>query len=577
MLRKIGHYFFERPEEIGLDNYLVLIFCFITGLLGILGTIINLILNLGIYSIISTMIPSLIFTPVYLFSWVKKQYTVSKYIMILSSLVLLNFIWIINFGSSGPIPYLFVLLESFIVIFFRNPWKFILSAVLFINVSVLFFIEYSYPSVIGHYESNSARLLDLYSGLLIFLFLSIILLNIAIKFYKSQQEKAEAADKLKSAFLANMSHEIRTPMNGIIGFAEILKEPGLSGEQQQEYINIIEKSGVRMISIINDIIDISKIEAGLMKTDIRRTNINEQLEYINSFFKPEAEKKGIHLMITKSLPADMAVIRTDTEKLYAILINLVKNAIKYTDKGDIEVGYVVKKIKDTSSLEFFVKDSGIGIAPGKQEAIFERFIQADVSDIHTFRGAGLGLSISKAYVEMLGGNIRVESRQGEGSVFYFTLPYSLAVTKEMIVSELITGPIPQKPGKLKILIVEDDEASEMLLSHELKDLCSELIKAKSGPEAIEACRNNMDIDLVLMDIEIPGMDGYQATMEIRKFNKNVIIIAQTAYALTGDKEKSILAGCNNYISKPIRRFDLKAMIEESFEVKKGTEIVPDNI
>ena len=233
------------------------------------------------------------------------------------------------------------------------------------------------------------------------------------------REKAEEGDKLKSAFLANMSHEIRTPMNGILGFAELLKKPHLTGNEQQKYIRIIEKSGARMLSIINDIIDISKIEAGLVNLDIKKTNVNDQIEYIYTFFKPEVEDKGMKLLYKKTLSAQESIIKTDGEKVYAILTNLVKNAIKYSKDGKIEIGC---KKKD-ENLEFYVKDTGIGIPKERHEAIFERFIQADIADKMAHQGAGLGLSITKAYVEMLGGKIWLESKKEIGSTFYFTLPY----------------------------------------------------------------------------------------------------------------------------------------------------------
>jgi len=213
------------------------------------------------------------------------------------------------------------------------------------------------------------------------------------------KEKAEESDRLKSAFLANMSHEIRTPMNGILGFADLLKTPDLSGEEQQEYIRIIRKSGDRMLNIINDIVDISKIESGQMKVDISETNINEQTEFIYNFFMPEANKKGIQLILRNGLPEKEAIISTDNEKVYAILTNLVKNAIKFTGKGSIEFGYE----KQDMFLKYYVKDTGYGIPDNRQMAIFDRFVQADIADSRAFQGAGLGLSISRAYVEMLGG------------------------------------------------------------------------------------------------------------------------------------------------------------------------------
>ncbi|PKP28480.1 MAG: PAS domain-containing sensor histidine kinase, partial [Bacteroidetes bacterium HGW-Bacteroidetes-19] len=239
---------------------------------------------------------------------------------------------------------------------------------------------------------------------------------------------AEESDRLKSAFLANMSHEIRTPMNGILGFAELLKEPGLSGEEQQEYIDIIEKSGVRMLNIINDIIDISKIEANLMKVDIKECFVNNIMEFIYNFFKPQVEEIGVKLIFKNSLTDKKAIIKTDYEKFFSIITNLVKNAIKYTNEGSIEFGYELvetlhESVLKEKSLQFYIKDTGIGIPKDRQSAIFERFIQADISDKMAKQGAGLGLAISKAYVEMLGGKIWVESEERVGSTFYFTLPY----------------------------------------------------------------------------------------------------------------------------------------------------------
>ncbi|MDO8896694.1 MAG: PAS domain S-box protein, partial [Bacteroidales bacterium] len=275
------------------------------------------------------------------------------------------------------------------------------------------------------------------------------------------KERAEESDRLKSAFLANMSHEIRTPMNGILGFAELLKEPNLSGEEQKRFIGIIEKSGARMLNIINDIVSISKIEAGLMEVNRQDSNVNEQIEYIYTFFKPEVESKGMQLSFKNPLPANEAILKTDREKVYAILTNLVKNAIKYSNHGSIEFGYSLKTNEEHSELEFFVKDTGIGIPKDRQQAIFERFVQADIADKNALQGAGLGLSISKAYVEMLGGEIRVESEVGTGSTFYFTLPYQNGITKEKIpVNEILPALETAAIRKLKVLIAEDDMPSE---------------------------------------------------------------------------------------------------------------------
>jgi PAS domain S-box-containing protein len=232
------------------------------------------------------------------------------------------------------------------------------------------------------------------------------------------KEKAEESDRLKSAFLANMSHEIRTPMNGILGFAHLLREPGLSDKDQRDFIRIIEKSGARMLNIINDIVEISRIESGQMEVRITDVSINEHTRYIGSFFKPEAEAKGLKLIVKHSPATANPVVKTDSEKLYAILINLVKNAVKFTEAGSIEVGYKLRK----KEIEFYVKDTGRGIPAAKQQAVFERFVQTDTSHSRPYDGAGLGLAISKAYVELLGGKIWLRSEEGKGSEFSFSIP-----------------------------------------------------------------------------------------------------------------------------------------------------------
>jgi PAS domain S-box-containing protein len=380
-------------------------------------------------------------------------------------------------------------------------------------------------------------------------------------------EKAQESDRLKSAFLANMSHEIRTPMNGILGFSELLKEPGLSGEEQQEYVKIIEKSGVRMLNIINDIVDISKIEAGLVTANFRDVNINGKIEFMYQFFKPEIEGKGIQLFFKNGLPNETAIIHTDEEKLYAILINLVKNATKYTDSGFIEIGYnLVKEDLSAPLIAFYVKDSGIGIPKDRQKAIFERFIQADISDSRAYQGAGLGLSISKAYVEMLGGTIWVESEIDKGSTFYFTIPYDTESNEKIVETQDLPCEVKKvHDNNLCILIVDDDDISRSYLALISKKFSKNVLFAENGKEAVELVRNTIDLDLILMDIKMPVMNGYEATFQIRQFNKEVIIIAQTAFGLEGDRKKSIEAGCNDHISKPIRRDELTGLMQKYFK------------
>lgn len=240
------------------------------------------------------------------------------------------------------------------------------------------------------------------------------------------RDKAKESDRLKSAFLANMSHEIRTPMNGIMGFANLLENPELNTDKQQKYLKIIQQNGQRMINTINDIIDISKIEAGQMKVHISEIDLSVKFEDLFNFFKPEADKKALYFSLKNSLSKKNCIINSDPGKIDSILSNLIKNAIKFSNTGSIEFGASIhsetNELADMA-IEFYVKDTGIGIPLERQEFIFDRFVQADIEDKAAHEGSGLGLSIAKAYTEMLGGKIWLESVEGKGSVFYFTIPF----------------------------------------------------------------------------------------------------------------------------------------------------------
>ncbi len=377
-------------------------------------------------------------------------------------------------------------------------------------------------------------------------------------------EKAKESDRLKSAFIANMSHEIRTPMNGILGFSALLKSADLNSEKQQKYIKIIEKSGARLLTTIDDIMNISKIEAGLAKISLSEININNEIEELYAFFKLETENKGLQLLVVNSLQEDGSIVKTDKVKLHSILVNLIKNAIKYTKQGRVEFGCS----KKGNQLEFYVKDTGIGIPLDRQPYVFDRFVQADIEDKAVFEGSGLGLAISKSYVDMLGGIIELESVEGIGSTFSFTIPCQ-AINKEIPVAknELSNDFVELEISSLKILIVEDDVIAQLYLEELLTDVSKEILLADNGYKALDLCRENSDIDLILMDIRMPGINGYEVTKQIRQFNKEVIIIAQTAFALSGDREKALEAGCNDYISKPINKDYLVALTQKYFKKK----------
>ncbi len=366
------------------------------------------------------------------------------------------------------------------------------------------------------------------------------------------KEKAEESDRLKSAFLANMSHEIRTPMNGILGFAQLLREQTLRGEDQERYLGIIESSGQRMLGIINDLINISKIEAGQMEVFREKTSVLHQLEYLYSFFRPEAEKKGLDLSFTSNLVHGKDYLFTDREKLYAMLTNLIKNAIKFTIGGSIDFGCMLRK----EVMEFHVTDTGIGIPEDRQAAVFDRFVQADSRLASAFEGSGLGLAITKAYVEMLGGSIWLKSEEGKGTSFFFTIPLEQHKSTSATEKSRKSNPGQSVLSTKTILIAEDDAMTQLFLQDLLRMKCRRIHVAKNGVEAVEYVQNHPDIDLVLMDLKMPLMDGFTATEKIKKLRPEIKIIAQTAFAIQGDKEEALKAGCDDYISKPIRASDL---------------------
>jgi len=367
------------------------------------------------------------------------------------------------------------------------------------------------------------------------------------------KQKAEESDRLKSLFLSNMSHEIRTPMNAIIGFAEMLQDRELNIEEKDRFLDVIIKSGDNLLRLINDIIDISKIEAGQLKITYSDCYLNELFDDFEISFNRELSRmRKDHLKLyvqPGNSDRDFAVY-TDPVRLRQIVTNLVGNAIKFTDEGFIEIGYRIKGEK----LEFYVRDSGIGIPVDHQKLIFERFGQVKEAASRNLAGTGLGLTISKNLVELLGGRMWLDSFPGEGSTFWFTIPLKFGRHRLIAEEESDESPQPQLDltGKC-FLVVEDVDTNYFYISSLLGKLNGRVIRATDGIKAIDMCRKDPSINVVLMDIELPVMDGYTATREIKKFRPELPVIAQTAFAMMGERERSQEAGCDDYISKPIRK------------------------
>jgi signal transduction histidine kinase len=401
---------------------------------------------------------------------------------------------------------------------------------------------------------------------------------------KKAKEKAEESDRLKSSFLATMSHELRTPLNAIIGFSDIINKD-LSIEEIIDFNHTINTSGNHLLTIVEDLFDITLIDTGEIKIIKEVVNISSLLNEVKEIIKIEQHKlKKDQIEVNLNIPAEGKdlMINTDPARLKQILINLLKNALKFTDEGSVKFGFTLNmvdkgdeqpalsdrpeqsrrevEVSRNTELKFFVIDTGIGIPKNKQKLIFDIFRQVEDTDTRKYGGTGIGLSISKKLAQLLGGDIWIESEKGLGSSFYFTIPMekSYSFKTPMTNCNELKGDLRDKI----VLVVEDDKASFEYLNVILSKPGYQIIWAVNGEEAVTICKENMGVVVVLMDINIPVLNGYDATKLIKKFRPSLPIIAQTAYAVSGDREKAIDAGCDDYISKPIKKELLLDKIEK---------------
>jgi len=371
------------------------------------------------------------------------------------------------------------------------------------------------------------------------------------------KEKAEESDRLKTAFLHNISHEIRTPLNAIRGFSELLSDPAILKEESKEYSEIIIESSDRLLSLITEIINISSLETGQEKIVENEVNLNSIFDVIEEQFLSKGQKENIAIRSEPGLPNREAGIITDETKLIQILSKLVGNALKFTKEGYVEFGYSVKG----DELEFYVKDTGIGISESDRKVIFERFHQGESSMNRQYGGSGLGLAISKAYSELLGGRMWMTSEPGVGSVFYFTIPYKKVSRKITEIDELSNSVQNNTKNSKILLVAEDEDLNFLLVQKLLSGLNYVIIRAKDGKEVVDLCSSDMAIDLVLMDIKMPYLNGYDATTKIKQGRPGLPVIALTAYSSDEDKQKAISCGCSDFITKPFRREELITKIE----------------
>lgn len=370
---------------------------------------------------------------------------------------------------------------------------------------------------------------------------------------KTAYEKAKESDRLKTAFLNNISHEIRTPLNGILGFAPFIIEPNISQNEKEQYLNILNQGCDRLLRTITSYMDISMIVSESIEVKYKFIDLPSIFNEVYGYFQKPSIEKNLKLKINLPDEATDFGFKTDEDLFRKILMHIVDNAVKYTHKGFIEFGFSLKSNLERPEVEFFVKDTGKGISKRAQKFVFNYFRQEDDLNTTAHEGNGLGLSIAKGIIELLGGNIRLESEENIGTSVYFSIPfYDKDIEKnDGEIHSINPSEKSSFDKKIKLLIAEDQDDSYQFLTLIVKKYSSEILRATTGKEAVEIYRNNPDIDLIFMDIKMPVLNGYEATRQIRELSKNVIIIAQTAFGLAGDREKAIEAGCNNYIAKPI--------------------------
>jgi signal transduction histidine kinase len=515
-----------------------------SAIVGGISVIVNIFIGLSILMILLPTLVWVFYVIFYYWSRTGKWVLPLKILYSFITMSLLNLIWIQNGGSHGPSPTLFVLIFSVMLFIWSGKELLIMTFIFFINVLVIFFIDNRYPDLIQGYKSEPDRFLDVLLGVIVFGGVIFILINNAKKGLMEQYLEAKRSDRLKSAFLANMSHEIRTPMNAIYGFSQVLKDPSFTEEEKKQYIDLICNQTDYLLSIINELIDISKIESGALKLheDVADLNdiISKMPDTLNHLRKESVEVK----IFLEKESADLK-INIDSTRLRQVITNLMSNALKYTFNGYVELGY---QLLDNKFIQIYVKDTGIGIAQKDAGKIFDRFYQVESKNKTVLNeGTGLGLPIASALAKHMGGEMWVESVEHEGTIFFFTIPYKPVNTDKVPK----TMPAADLKGST-IMIVDNHKNNYLFLKQSLSNINAKAIWMPNGKEAVKYVKNKHKVDLILMETKLPEMDGYNSARKIKQLNGSIPIIAQSIFTAEHEQGKAMEAGCYDYISKPIQ-------------------------
>lgn len=517
-----------------------------------LDPVLNLIIGLS----------SVVFGVLYYFARIRRYYLVPLWGLIILFIIDVPPAWFLNSGLFGSTLYICILILTLLIVIVRGRSRAIIAVLFIAELLAMIAVEYWYPDLVVPYKSRGMQFVDIFGNLAFALVMLVLLIMLVMKNYEEEKKKADESNRLKSFFLANISHEIRTPMNSILGFSELLHDSALPDEEKLHYIRIIHKSGHHLMGLIDDIIDLSRIEAGEIVMHPKPFPIDALMGDLYDIFTMQLKTGVVRLVM--ELPAGVrpGSIVADEMRLRQVLMNLIGNAVKFTESGSIWFGY---RIAGPDRLLFHVADTGIGIAPEHLKDIFLQFRQADDSYTRKYGGAGLGLSISQKLVNLMGGEIRVESEPGRGTIFTFDIPYQPATES--------AGPRPgqERSGEESgsrdrwkgktVLVVEDDDDSYRFLERVMARYGINVMRSSNGLDAVETCRNDAAIDCVLMDIQLPFISGTEAAKKIREIRKDLPIIAQSGNVYDADRAACLEAGCNEFIAKPILPDALLAVLD----------------